>query len=238
MNKALNLIFCPFCVISTKLKLKHLTFFGSGAIFLLCFYAGWQIAEHSWNGELYIYLDQTNTNKDTRGIASVQEGVDSLPFSPKGVKNQQKTIVHSAKVQNLEESIQFSLGHPVLVKTGAPTLACQHYSKIDMLFIASEVSFHGHAPKLSMQVDCQFDINKPALIGPFTIPNKQILKAPIQQKLFRNNQGHILLFSDIQIKWPKKWILNQISFVDDTKEKTVIPFTSQKEEDYLSLNLY
>ena len=74
-------------------------------------------------------------------------------------------------------------------------------------------------------------------MGPFTIPREQIVTAPLQKKLFRNKKGDILLFSHVHLRWPKKWFLSQLSFVDGKKEKQVIHFTGQKEEDFLTLNL-
>ena len=293
------------------LSKKNWVYFWYFASLLLCFCAGWQIAGRSWDGELYIYLEQTDSGINSRNIASVKNGAKTV--STKGMsQNQQENIVHSAEVKTTEEVVRFSLGHPLLVGANGPALACQNYQTIDMIWTAGEVSFHGHSPKLSMQVPCQFDRDKPSLIGPFTIPKKKIISAPTHQKLFKNKNGDVLLFSHVQIRWPKKWILTQISFVHnkddgthhkarakirapssvfsdslarlntesrtkiiapssdspcghtdsverrrteaqpkskvslsaplrtegDPVEKVVIPFTSQKEEDYLTLNFY
>ena len=207
-----------------------------GICLLLVFGAGWQIANKSWDGALYVYVNPSPQGMSARNIASVKKGIKKIPAHTKK-ESPQKTVVLSAEIAHTKEQIQIVLGHPLSNSTNKPTLACQEYQKIDMIWIASEVSFHGHAPKLSMKADCRFDVDNPSLIGPFMIPREQIITAPLSQKLFRNKKGDILLFSHVHLRWPKKWFLSQLSFVDGKKQKQVINFTGPKEEDFLTLKL-
>ena len=208
----------------------------------LFFGAGWRIAQSSWNGALYIYVDSSPADGSIRNIASVGEEENVSLSKDLRSKGLQKTMVHLSQVKSTEKEIEFFLG-PALLKGqgGLPVLACKSYQKVDMLFVAGEVAFHGHSPVLSMQADCRVEThNNVPLTGPFVIPRKQIVSAPVDQKLFRSKKGDLFLFSHVQIRWPKKWTLSQIRFFSDKKgEKDfVLPFSAQKEEDLFTLHFF
>ncbi len=225
------------------LSVRGLQRTGLFLLLCLCFGAGWQIAQNSWDGELYIYLDSSSSADGVRNIASVG-GEKNMALSKDLLgKELQKAIVHLSQVKATEQEIEFFLGPALLTGPGgAPVLACDRYQKVDMLFIAGEVAFHGHSPVLSMQADCRTEAhdNSPRT-GPFVIPRKQIVSAPLNQKLFRSEKGDLFLFRHVQIRWPKKWTLSRLRFFDDKKggkKDFVLPFSAQKEEDLFTLHFF
>ena len=216
-------------------------FYIGSACLLLIFVVGYSISEKSWNGEVFIYLDTTSSNINTRNIASVRKQMDTSRSLLKGgqLKQEgQKALTNSSRVENKKEIIQFYLGH-FLVKSrgGGSILACQEYQKLDMVFISPGVSSHGHVPKLIIKADCKFDPNHPLHIGPFVIPKTKILRSSPHQGLFKSEDA-TLLFSHVSVQWPEKWILSQVRFIkNNTNQDFTVSFSSKKEEDYLTLSL-
>ncbi|MYE07622.1 MAG: hypothetical protein F4X95_02585 [Oligoflexia bacterium] len=215
-------------------------YIGSVALLLL-FVAGFSISEKSWNGDVFIYLDTTSSNINTRNIASIGKQMDTSRSLLKGgqLKQEgQKALTNSSRIENTKEVIQFYLGH-FLVKTkgGRSILACQKYQTLDMVFISPGISSHGHVPKLVMKADCNFDSNNPLHIGPFTIPKKRILSSSPHTELFKS-EGATLFFSHVSVQWPETWILSQVRFIqNNTHQDFTVSFSSKKEEDYFTLNL-
>ena len=221
-----------------KLKIfKDWKFYINFIFIILLFCAGWYISQRSWDGNFFVYLDNADFSASTnaRYIASVEKKMEVL----KGGKiDNQKALVQSFQVTNQKDIIQFYLGH-FLVKSagGGPVLACQKYQTVDMTFIAAGVSFHGHVPKMILKTACKFNLDQPLQMGPFTIPKGEILQSSVDQKLFKKGKD-TLLFSHVVIRWPTQWVLSQVRFISDKKEKDLtVAFTSNKEEDFLTLNL-
>lgn len=205
--------------------------------FFLLFLSGYLIAKKSWHGKFFVYLDNTYSRPDNfRNIASVEKKMFVLEGKPLA-QDSQKALLHSSRVDNRNNKIKFYLGHfLVKSKNGESVLACQKYQKVEMTFIAPEISNHGHVPKMVLQANCNFDPDQPLQIGPFFVPKKRILDSSVEQEMFKS-EGDILLFSHVSIRWPKKWILNQVRFINDKNEDFPVLFRSHKEEDYLTLVL-
>ena len=209
--------------------------------FLSLFFAGYFISKKSWDGKIFVYLNNTySPSINVRNIASVGKQMDlssSLLEGGQLIGESQKALLRSSEVENQDERIQFYLGH-FLVKSkgGAFVWACQKYKTVDMTFIAPEESFHGHVPKMVLKADCKFNPDQPLQIGPFFIPKKKILNSSVKKELFRSEHG-TLLFSHVFIQWSKKWILIQVRFIDDEDKDLPVHFSSKREEDFLALSL-
>ncbi len=224
--------------------IKNWKFYFSLALSFLCFSAGYSISKNSWNGEVFIYLDSISSSINSRNIASVAKemNIPSTSTRIKGTtlkKDRQKALVSSSRVENLQDVIQLYLGHLLInTREGVPILACQKYQTVDLTFIAPEVSSHGHVPKMILTANCKFNPHQqPLHIGPFTIPKKTIINSPVDRILF-TDQDTTLLFSDISIQWPKKWILSQVRFANNKTDKDfVVAFSSNREEDFLTFHL-
>ena len=212
-------------------------YIGLPFLFLL-FLAGYFFSKQSWDGKFFVYLDNTYSHSNNfRNIASVEKKMVALEGEPLTQENQ-KALLKFSQPENQNGKIKFYLGHfLVKSKSGGSVLACQEYQKVDMTFIAPEVSNHGHVPKMVLQTDCNFDPNQqPLRIGPFYIPKNRILNSSVSRKLFRSEEG-ILLFSHVSIRWPKKWILDQVRLINDKDEDFTVSFRSNKEADFLTLSL-
>ena len=225
-----------------KIKIyKNWQFYTGSAFFCALFFAGYFISTQSWNGEFFVYLDKTYSSVNARNIANVEKQMDISASLLKGSQlkqESQKALVSASRVENQKDVIQFYLGH-FLVQSpgGGSVLACQQYQTVDMIFIAPEVSFHGHAPKMVLQAKCAFKPDQPLQMGPFFIPKGEILSSPVNKQLFKIKDA-TLLFSHVSIQWPNRWILSQIRFINDKKnEDFTVSFSSKKEEDFLTLSL-
>lgn len=218
-----------------KTPSKYVIYAGS-ALLCILFYVGYIFSTHSWNQEIFIYLNSPLSN-NVRNIAGHKQELLIAKGSHQKLKNQQH-ITSTAYTENTNDTINLYLGHLLVPSSrGNSLLACQKYHTVDVTFLASSISFDGETPKMVLQAECLFNPNQPLKIGPFFIPKKSILNAPVNQILFRSN-NNIILFDNIVAFWPKKWILSKIRFFNDNKE-LIISFNSisQKEEDYFSFLL-
>ena len=216
---------------------KTWKFYISFISFFLLFYFGWCISQYSWDGNVFLYLDniEPSSTVNARHIASVEKKMEILK---EGRMDSQNTLVQSSQINNQEDIIQFYLGH-FLVKSagGGSVLACQKYQTVDMTFIAAGVSFHGHVPKMVLKASCRFNLKQPLQMGPFIVPKRKIIQSPLNRQLFKEDND-TLLFTDVHIEWPEKWVLSQVRFISDEKEKDfTVVFTSNKEEDFFTLHL-
>jgi len=216
--------------------MKHFKIYIGLTSFVFLFFAGYFISKKSWDGNFFIYLDNTyspSISIDTRTIASVSS--DNAHISLKKVKEDDPSNNHFSVINN-ENTIQLYLTH-LLIKTpgGGRVLACQKYQKVDLTFIASEMAVHGHTPEMVLKTDCNFDTDT-LQMGPFLIPKKKILKSPISQQLFSSNNS-ALLFHHVSFHWPEKWILSQIRFIGKNQADYYHSFTGEKEEDFVTFYL-
>ena len=224
----------------TKRVLKKLNLCVACIFFISLFSVGYFISKKSWSGSYFIYLDNNYSSSNVRNIASIgrQMNISSSLF--KGSKlSKPKALLHSARTEDQGDVIAVYLGHLLLKsRNGASVLACQQYQVLEITFIAPEVSFHAHTPKMVLKSDCKFSKEKLDQIGPIIIPKSKILRAPVDQQLF-TSQDVTLLFSHVSIKWPKVWILNEVRFIDkkDNKKEIKVSFTSNRKEDFLTFKL-
>ncbi len=217
--------------------LKGCQFFFGFVFLCSLFFAGYFISQKSWDGQVFIYLQDTDSPSiNARNIASLKTAVRRG-----GQLNQErgKTLIRSAKIKHAKDSIQFHLGHfLVQSKGGGSVLACQEYQTVDMVFIAGGVSVHGHVPKMLMKAKCKFDLSQPLRIGPFFVPKAKILSSSVNKKLFKSAEDQTIVFSDVSIRWPERWILSEARFTkEDSKKDLTVAFSSNKEEDFLTLTL-
>lgn len=219
---------------SQKTFFNWKVYLGSSFLCLL-FFMGYLFSTNSWNQNIFIYLNNSPSQQiNTRNIASVKKQTKSLNFKD----SQQKQIISSAQFINKKDIIEYYLGHLLVTSSHAGwVLACQKYHTVDMVFLASEISFNGDTAQMILQAPCLFKHNQPLKIGPFSIPKKDILKASVNKELFKSKNS-ILFFNHITAYWPKKWTLYKIRFFNDIKsEDLILSFTSKKEEDYVSFLL-
>lgn len=210
-----------------------------GVMFLCSlFFAGYFVSQKSWDGQVFIRLnnrDSYSPNKSFRNIASVKPAIlEGRDFK----KERQKTLVLSGSVENQNDGILLHLGHfLVKSKAGESVLACQEYQTLDMTFIASGMSVHGHVPKMVIKVKCKFNSNQPLRIGPFFIPTAEILQSPVDRQLF-NRKDMTIMFSHVSIRWPDTWTLSEVRFIKEhTNQDLRVSFSFSKEEDFLTFNL-
>ena len=218
---------------------------------LLTFLAGYQLAEKSWNKEIFIYSNPaSDTTTSVRNIASLQSTSVRLPSSLRlkdgaPQKKSQKDFVHASYVKHQGSMIHLYLSQFITpAKNGGYTPPCQQYQTIDIVFTAHRELVHGHMPKMNLKAPCVVNTENPALLGPFVIPKQRILTSHIQQQVFHSPlvQPHkgkaTLLFSHLGLSWPTEWILTQLRFSNkNNKEDLSINFSSNQPEDYLTLHL-
>ena len=221
-------------------KLRLCMFF---VFFITLFLMGYFISKQSWKGNYFIYLDNTYSSSSARNIASVsqQMNISSSLFKKSSKLSRPKALLYSARAEDQGNVIAVYLGHLLLKsRNGTPVLACQQYQVLEMTFLAPEVSFHSHAPKMILKTDCKFSRENLDQIGPIIIPKRKILSARVDQQLF-TSQGVTLLFSHVAVKWPKVWVLDKVRFIDkeDSKKELNVSFSSSgRKEDFLTFKLY
>ena len=224
----------------TKKVLSSLKLCVALIFFLFLFSIGYFVSKKSWSGNYFIHLDNIYSSSDARNIASIGRQMNiSSSFFKKPQLSKPKALLHSARTEDQGDVIAVYLGHLLLKsRNGASVLACQQYQVLEMTFIAPEVSFHSHTPRMVLKAECKFSKEQLDQIGPIIIPKSKILSSPVDQQLF-TSQDVTLLFSHVSIKWPKVWILDEVRFIDkkDNKKEIKVSFSSNKKEDFLTFKL-
>ena len=218
---------------------------------LLTFLAGYQLAEKSWNKEIFIYSNPaSDITTSVRNIASLQRSSVKLPSSlvlKEGYlqKKSQKDFVHASYIKHQGPMIYLYLSRFITpTKNGGYVPPCQQYQTIDIIFTAHREFIHGHTPKMHIKAPCITNAENTALLGPFVIPKNLIISSSIQRQVFhaplvQPHKGETnLLFSHIGLSWPTEWILTQLIFSNkNSKADLSIQFSSDQPEDYLTLHL-
>ena len=180
-----------------------------GAFFLLVFWAGFKVAQHSLGGRVYVSL---NTQSPSRGLASLNKEGGALSSGEHLPEKRHEALVKSSSSAKKDGGVEFYLGS-FLVRSpqGDVVPVCSLYKTLDLEFMAVDVSVHGHVPKLVMKTQCHR--GEKGRLGPFLIPTEKILSTPLNQPLFRT-QRSTLLFSHVSIVWPLQWVMVQARFLN------------------------
>ena len=190
--------------------------------FSLLFYLGYVLAQQSWNGDRFILLMDTMSPSSVRNIASINSQSAFFENSPLTEENK-AAFLNEVTVEDRGKEIAFIMPHfLVLTDSGESVLVCERYQRIHITFISPGLSFHGHAPQMTLRAECGINKQNPLQMGPFFIPKEQILQSSLDQELFQSDSATVFMNHNY-ISWPNRWMLSQIRLLDNNnKELTII----------------
>lgn len=192
-------------------------FFGTllaAGFFILVFQAGYQVAQKSWGGRLFV---STHPLSPKRGIASVKK--DTLRSGEHKANRYHMALIRDARVQSTPDTVNIHLGSFLVPSPeGRKLPVCDLYDMLDMEFMAMGLAIHGHVPKLVIKARCT--LNSKRQIGPFAVPKKKILDSSVRQALF--STAHMtLLFFHVSMSWPYEWLMTRVRFIDQKTGKDI-----------------
>lgn len=189
--------------------------------FSLLFYLAYVLAQKSWNGDRFILLMDTMSDAKVRNIASINPQ-EAFFRNFLLTDDNTATFLDAITVTNTETETTIVMPHFLVLNDGGESiLACDQYEVIHINFIALGVSFHGHAPQMTLRAECGINEQNPMQLGPFFIPKEQILQSSVKQELFQSDTATVFMHHN-NISWPSRWMLDGIRLVDEgEKEFTV-----------------
>ncbi len=213
---------------------KKWKFFFGALCLILLFSIAYLIGQNSWDGKIFVAIKNERSSISSRSIASVGKDMNlSLLVSGEQLtKKHQEALVQHSEVKSNPDNIIFYLGQFVVFsKENQLTLVCKKYQSLNMTFIASNESFHGHSPEMILSADCSMRDGKPLQIGPFLIPKKTVLNSHGHQRVFTDDLHGTLLFNHVDISWPRMWILSKVQFIKEGgNEDFVVRFDLNKKD--------
>lgn len=202
---------------------------GAAVVFGLAILTGVVAGRTSWNGA--IYLTSTSFTSNVRNPAAVHRDLDETKLEGSelltGTRNR---LVSEAKVVLDGGEMGLQLGHFVTRDSqGNRQLACDFYNRMRVTFQADGVASAGEKPTMEIEGPCKTaaDITK---IEPVWIPVLKILgEEPGDMDLsFPENEGLAFKFSNIDERWPTRWVLTSVQLLNDSENGRTLGFNAQE----------
>ncbi len=189
------------------------------AIFVVMFLVAGTVSLKSWDGVVYVYLD------DSRKPAAIGRGLDfSNLDGSELLLASSKRLVSSARMLLKESNVGLELGNFVVKNSeGKKVLACSAYDRVQVEFLADGIAEAGRVPKMTIESLCKegTDLTR---IHPIWIPVDQITaQTPgnLEMQVWEKDPVGIKL-SEMGTQWPKTWNLVSVKlFKKDSKEAEI-----------------
>lgn len=191
-------------------------------IFSLSLCAGLWIADHSLNGQFFVFVGEQ------RSPAAVRSVLDYSSIERKALYRSAHTqLLANAEVIKRDGYAGIKLGHPVLSKgQGSKAFGCQvsgydgMFNQIEITFVGVGISEGGVQPRMVVDAPCraQKDLN---YLETVWIPMSSILASEAKDQelhIFGSSPINVRL-ADIPSQWPQDWVLWSIRlYRDDNPE--------------------
>ncbi len=182
-------------------------FFGAGAFF------GMQ----SWRGSLYISLRAPAEGRKIASADDSAQGILSLSIEEIAASARDK-LFGGARADKNDSMIEFYLGS-FLVRSPfdeSPQLICNAYSFVEMTFAARGAQLSGERGLMLVQSPCRQ--KDQSSIGPFLIPEREILDHPDQRSFSIPEEEILIRFYNAAISLMPDWILTDARFFNSPEE--------------------
>jgi hypothetical protein len=196
------------------------------ALFLICLGLGIWVTDHSWDGQLFVFVGEQ------RSPAAVRSLVDFSSIERSALyRSAHKQVFAGAEVVKLKGYAGIRLGHPVISKgRGAKAFGCQvpghngMFDQIELTFVGVGISESGGQPRMIVGSPCRAlkDLNRLETVW---IPMGDIFASqPKDQELqiFGKSPVSVRLM-DIPGQWPQEWVLwSARLYRSDNAEKPLV----------------
>jgi hypothetical protein len=184
--------------------MKKTTYLPGIALFVVMFLCAGLVSLKSWDGVVYVYLD------DTRSPAAIGRNLDFSHLDGSDLLlATQRRLVSDARILLQDQAVGLELGNFVTKDSeGHKVLACRAYDRVRVEFWAEGTAESGQVPKMFVESLCREgkDISR---ISPIWIPVSQITSqtpGDLELQSWENEPVGVKL-TGMGSQWPKKWNL-------------------------------
>ena len=205
-------------------------------LLILVLVLGLFIGFNSWDKNLYV---QWSPSKG-RGVAGKKSSEQLLNLSYDQLSQQARTAVFS-KNEVIEENgyIAFYLGNFLVPDSQRQRhqFICQIFPFVEFSFSSIGVILSGERGLMVIQSPCNMEDEN--FIGPFWIPQKDILAHPSKESYTLPEKETFIRFYHASIELIPRWLLTHIRFFhkDQKQKEFIIHFIPGEDAPYFELSL-
>lgn len=200
------------------------------AFFIACVCLGFWVAEHSWKGEVYVYVGEQRSPAQVRDLAEFSSiNREALYRSP---AEQLMSYAHIVKDDGL---LGVQLGHPLVPVEQGKAFGCQVqdmsgiYDRVQLVFVGTGIAASGELPKLIVDSKCrsETDLNQ---LESVWIPMQLIMSAQPKDQDYEFPGESItrLSLQNIPDAWPENWVLWEVRFYREDSEQEMLVINAKK----------
>lgn len=133
-------------------------------------------------------------------------------------------IGNGLQIEKTADSRNISIGHFRFKDPhGNQKYACEEYPKVNLKFFADGEATSGQPIVMEVEGDCKFNSNS-SQIDPLWLPVARILNERPADGVYEytDERSTTVRFSNIDSRWPKTWVLQEISLMHSNGEVGVI----------------
>ena len=200
------------------------------SFFVICVCLGFWVAEHSWNGDVYVYVGEQRSPATVRDLAEFSSiNREALYRSPA------EQLMHYAHIYKDEGLLGVQLGHPLVPVEQGKAFGCQVqdlsgvFDRMQLVIVGTGVSSSGEMPKLVVDSKCRSenDLNQ---LESVWIPMQQIMNSVPKDQDFEFPGESItrLSLQNIPDAWPENWVLWEVRFYREDNEGEPLVIDAKK----------
>lgn len=191
---------------------------------------------NSWNKNLYVKWSPSQG----RGIAGVNSSTKILNFSSKQLMQKvNSTLFSQGQVIEEGDLMAFYLGNFLVQDShsGKHRFICEIFPLVEFSFSAMGINLSGEEGLMLIQSPCNMEDED--FIGPFWIPNKEILAEPSKNSFELPEEESFIRFYNASILLTPSWLLKNVRFFSEAEQddEFLVRFVPGSENPYFELSL-
>ena len=217
-------------MLSKKIKKK----LASGFILTVVFSCGLVIGLKSWNKNLYV--SWTPSTKRTLALAENRQNL--LNLSTESLSKKPSEILFSQqKISQEKGLLSFYLGNILIPdsRTQKHQFICEVFPLVEFSFSALGMSLSGERGLMLVQSPC--NMKDMDWIGPFFLPQEEILSQPEKKSFHLANKNTFIRFYNASIELQPQWLLSSVRFFNADNSQEFLVQLKAKQTPYFELSL-
>jgi hypothetical protein len=200
-------------------------------LFVFCMGFGLWLNDHSWNGQLFVYVGEERAPAAVRSLREYS----SLDHEALYRSTQAQLMAYAELIRD-EGYLGLRLGHPLMTGAGGgKEFGCQvqdHsgvYDRLEVTFVATGISENGELPHMTVDARCHSDSDLNRL-DTIWIPLAQILQNPVRDgdiDLGGENMSR-LYFEHMPDSWPENWVIWSVRLYREDGGATPLQFDARQ----------
>ena len=206
----------------------------SGSLLVIIFAFGLIFGLNSWNKNLYVSWTPTAN----RGIATEDSQKNLLHLSYEDITKQVSSVLFSKNQVFQEEGfLSFYLANLLIpdANTQKHRFICEVFPLVEFSFSALGVSLSGERGLMVIQSPC--NMKDTDWIGPFWIPQEEILSNPEKSAFQIQEKDTFIRFYNASIELTPSWLLSTVRFFDEEESQEFLIRLKPNQTPYFNLEL-